>query len=96
MSACTDGGQPVQIAYYIVPRGQGWRVHSRGFTWDFDTRQEANAFALEMAEHYACASGRSTCVRLQLPDGGFDELRSFAGLVALPTAVAGQLGEKRG
>jgi hypothetical protein len=76
------------VVYYIVPNGQIWRVQSRGFTWEFPTGQQAAEFAVEMADRYAGASGRTTCVRMQTPDGEFHELRRFAGVALHPGALS--------
>jgi hypothetical protein len=73
----------MQVVYYIVSTGQSWRVQSRGFAWNFPTRQDATEFALAMAEQFAIASGRPTCVRRQ-DNGAFEELRLFGASVPLP------------
>jgi hypothetical protein len=67
----------VTVAYYIFPHGEGWRVHSRGFTWDFALGAQAVAFASDMAEQYARASGQPTSVRYRDDAGAFHELRAF-------------------
>jgi hypothetical protein len=85
----------MQVVYYVCRTGQGWSVQSRGFSWSFDSCQDATQFAVEMAERYADASGRTTQVRLQDPDGRFHEIRSYGGIVQLPSAVARALGTRR-
>jgi hypothetical protein len=77
-----QGGAAMQIVYYVVATGLSWRVQSRGFAWNFPTRQDATEFAMAMAEQFAAASGRSTCVRRQ-ENGNFEELQVFG-----PTASA--------
>jgi len=63
--------------YYILPTGTGWRVSSRGFTWDFRSEQEATAFALASARDYSNSAGRPTSVRIQRDWGNFVELRTY-------------------
>lgn len=70
------------ITYDIFPNGTAWRVHSRGFTWDFAQGPQAVEFARDMAEQFARSSGQATCVRYRDEDGEVHELRSFEG--ALP------------
>jgi hypothetical protein len=70
----------VPVTYYIFPNGAGWRVHSRGFVWDFTSGQQAVEFAGDMAEQFARASGQPTSVRFQDEGGGFHELRSYEGV----------------
>lgn len=65
------------VTYYIFPNGAGWRVHSRGFVWDFSSDSLAVEFASDMAEQFARASGQSTSVRVQDEGGGFHELRGY-------------------
>jgi hypothetical protein len=67
------------IPYVLVPAGDGWRLEARGFTWYFDARQKAIAFALATARDYADATGQATSVRVQADDGGIRELRGFNG-----------------
>lgn len=66
------------VTYDILPNGAGWRVHSRGFTWDFDQGPQAVEFANDMAEHYSRNCRQPTSVRFS-DDGGadFHELRAF-------------------
>ena len=65
------------ITYYILPTGTGWRVSSRGFTWDFRSEQEATAFALSSARNYANSACRPTSVRIQRDRSKFVELRTY-------------------
>jgi hypothetical protein len=67
------------IPYTLEPAGDGWRLGARGFTWYFESRQKAIAFALATARDYTQATGQATSVRLQGDDGGMRELRSFDG-----------------
>jgi hypothetical protein len=67
------------IPYTLVPAGDGWRLGARGFSWYFESRQKAIAFALATARDYTQATGQATSVRLQGDDGGMRELRSFDG-----------------
>jgi len=69
------------IPYTLVPAGDGWRLGARGFTWYFESRQKAIAFALATARDYAQATGQATSVRMQGDDGGIRELRGFDGRV---------------
>jgi hypothetical protein len=77
----------MQIVYYVVATGQSWRVQSRGFAWNFSTRQDATEFAIAMAEQFAAASGSSTCVRRQ-EYGNFEELRVFGPKASVPANSA--------
>jgi hypothetical protein len=80
----------VPVTYYIFPNGAGWRVHSRGFVWDFASGPQAVEFASDMAEQFARASGQATSVRFQDEGGGFHELRGYEGNVTwLPGAQEG-------
>jgi hypothetical protein len=75
------------VTYYIFPHAGGWRVQSRGFEWDFAQGQEAVAFANDMAEQFARASGEPTSVRFRDDAGQFHELRAYeAALPWLPPA----------
>ena len=66
----------------------GWRVVSRGFAWEFDNLARAFEFALDMAEQYARASGRTTSVRLQdEANGEVREARAFVGVAPINAAV---------
>jgi hypothetical protein len=67
------------IPYTLVPAGNGWRLGARGFTWYFESRQKAIAFALGTARDFAQATGQATSVRVQADDGTLRELRSFSG-----------------
>jgi hypothetical protein len=67
------------IPYTLVPAGDGWRLGARGFTWYFESRQKALAFALSTARDFALATGQATSVRLQGDDGAIRELRGFSG-----------------
>ena len=69
------------IPYTLVPAGDGWRLGARGFTWYFDSRQKAVAFALATARDFAQATGQETSVRVQGDDGAMRELRAFSGHV---------------
>jgi hypothetical protein len=81
-------GECVHVTYYILRKESGWCVQSRGFHWSFDSCQEASEFAVEMAGHYASASGRATQVRLQDADGTFHEIRCFGGVTRHPGVAA--------
>jgi hypothetical protein len=83
------------VLFQIVHSDPGWCVQSRGFTWRFASCQDAMQFAVEMAEHYANASGRATEVRMQQADGSSEELRSYGGVVQLVDAVAQAMGARR-
>ena len=65
------------IPYTLVASGNGWQVVARGFTWHFESRQKAIAFALATARDFAQATGQLTSVRLQGEDGGIRQLREF-------------------
>jgi hypothetical protein len=67
------------IPYTLVPAGNGWRLGARGFTWYFESRQKAVAFALATARDFAQATGQDTSVRVQGDDGDIRELRTFSG-----------------
>jgi hypothetical protein len=67
------------IPYTLVPAGNGWRLAARGFTWYFESRQKALAFALATARDFAQATGQPTSVRVQADDGSIRELRGFGG-----------------
>jgi hypothetical protein len=67
------------IPYTLEPMGSGWRLGARGFTWYFDSRQKAIAFALATAHDFTQATGQPTSVRLHDGDGGVRELRGFDG-----------------
>ena len=67
------------IPYTLVPSGNGWRLGARGFTWYFESRQKAVAFALATARDFAQATGQATSVRVQGDDGAMRELRAFSG-----------------
>jgi hypothetical protein len=67
------------IPYTLEPAGDGWRLGARGFTWYFESRQKAIAFALATARDYAEATGQATSVRMQGDDGDIRELRGFEG-----------------
>ena len=67
------------IPYTLVPAGDGWRLGARGFTWYFESRQKAIAFALHTARDFALATGQNTSVRVQTDDGMIRELREFSG-----------------
>jgi hypothetical protein len=67
------------IPYTLEPAGEGWRLGARGFTWYFDSRQKAIAFALATARDFTRATGQATSVRLQDVAGGIRELRGFDG-----------------
>jgi hypothetical protein len=81
------------IPYTLVPAGDGWRLGARGFTWYFESRQKAVAFALATARDFAQATGQDTSVRLQGDDGDIRELRAFNGQ---PRAVDPLLAMLRG
>jgi hypothetical protein len=76
----------VAVTYYIFPHAGGWRVNSRGFEWDFAQGHEAVAFAEDMAEQYALASGKPTSVRYRDDTGDFHELRAYEATAWLPPA----------
>ena len=65
------------VIYSIFPHGAGWRVHSRGFTWDFAQGAQAVEFANDMAEQFARALGQTTSVHFRDEAGEFHELRGF-------------------
>jgi len=65
------------IPYTLTTSDDGWQVHARGFTWYFESRQKAIAFALATARDFTMATGQATSVRLQGDDGGMRELREF-------------------
>jgi hypothetical protein len=78
----------MQVIYFIEADDQGWHVRSRGFSWRFAGTEEATDFALSMAEAFAEASGRTTCVRRAESSGRVEELQVFCGIVPLLAAVA--------
>jgi hypothetical protein len=65
------------IPYTLTSSGSGWQVGARGFTWYFESRQKAIAFALATARDFTVATGQATSVRVQAEDGGIRELREF-------------------
>jgi hypothetical protein len=67
------------IPYHLAPAGNGWRLGARGFTWYFESRSKAVAFALATARDFAQATGQATSVRVEADDGSVRELRSFSG-----------------
>ena len=71
------------IPYTIKPAGNGWRLEARGFTWYFESRQKAVAFALATASDYALATAQATSVRVQADDGAIRELRRYSGQARL-------------
>ena len=78
----------MQVTYYVMRTNEGWRVVSRGFAWEFDTLTRAFEFALDMAEQYAAASGRTTNVRMQdEANGEFRDARTFVGVTPLHAAA---------
>jgi hypothetical protein len=80
----------VPVTYHIFPSGDGWRVHSRGFVWDFATGEHAVEFANDMAEQFARATGQPASVRFQEAGGDFHELRAYEGAGSwLPGAQEG-------
>jgi hypothetical protein len=76
-----------QVFFYVVPQHAGWRVKSKGFTWDYDSKQAALDFAVSMAKNYSEATGNATIIRLQSDDGdGFHVQASFgANVTAMPS-----------
>ena len=72
------------VTYDIFANDAAWRVHSRGFAWDFSTGQHAVEFAHDMAEQFARASGQAASVRFQEAGGGFHELRAYEGAGSWP------------
>jgi hypothetical protein len=68
------------IPYVLEPSGNGWRLGARGFTWYFESRQKAIAFALSTARDFTDATGQPTSVRVAADDGTIRELRAFGGL----------------
>ena len=71
------------IPYTLAPAGNGWRLEARGFTWYFEARQKAIAFALATASDYARATAQPTSVRVQADDGSVRELRHYSGQARL-------------
>ena len=69
------------IPYVLEPSGNGWRLGARGFTWYFESRQKAIAFALSTARDFTDATGQATSVRVAADDGTVRELRAFGGMV---------------
>ena len=65
------------IPYTLTTSGDGWQVNARGFTWYFESRHKAIAFALATARDFTTATGQVTSVRMQGDDGGIRELREF-------------------
>jgi hypothetical protein len=79
------------VPYSITPAGDGWRLGARGFTWYFDSRARAIAFALATARDYAQATGQATSVRVQADDGSVRELRGFGGQARMADPLLARL-----
>ena len=58
-----------RVYVYVVPDQDGWQVRSRGMVWDLASRQDAVAFADDMARRYASKTCSATCVRVHEDDG---------------------------
>ena len=73
----------VEVVYCVVPSPRGWRVHSRGFAWEFGDRPDAVDFARRAAKDFAEGTGHSTSVRVQDGADSFRELDRYAGVTRL-------------
>ena len=58
-----------RVYVYVVPDQHGWQVRARGLVWDHVSRQDAVAFADDMARRYSAKTRSDTCVRVHEEDG---------------------------
>ena len=72
------------VTYLVYPHGTGWRVHSRGFVWDFAQGAQAVDFANDMAGQFARALGQATRVCFRDDTGEFHEVQGYEAALPYP------------